>query len=413
MLVIKKINASSFNKRKTLMLSYLLFTAFSASSFANDRHIDDKEKMTQGARLAEKDFSIDGYTQSHEASSFIQQQALNKNISINLLKKTHKQLYVRKPSLFTFLVASSSLLAGDFLSFASANNVIENNTPAELDLAAAPFSKSQSGFSSEQYETLRSLREEFKTPGEDSDRQEISIQDIAQKIKKHGFVHIQSLMFNETLTSPNWIHFKNTWNNLSQDTHMGDFGDYRFRRYSVLSWSKETKQISLEKHQPHYQDAAYNELNGNKERDFDPFEKKTLSNHYLNKYLTFASTVCSGIYGDSDWHIEAHQYRILAKNNTLGKPTPEGIHQDGRDCVFITFMGKDNIIGGTTSIYPSKDIPSSFERTMNDFSETFIVNDRSVFHDVSGIQQLDSNKVGSRDVLVVTLRQKTKLSDVA
>ena len=39
-----------------------------------------------------------------------------------------------------------------------------------------------------------------------------------------------------------------------------------------------------------------------------------------------------------DWHIECHQFRIEARQDAAGQPTPEGVHRDGVDCVLVLMV---------------------------------------------------------------------------
>lgn len=82
-------------------------------------------------------------------------------------------------------------------------------------------------------------------------------------LKKNKFSYVPSIL--NVDSNPNveeWEDFKKSWHDLCMDTFMGDNGKYRYRRYSVLSWDNEKQTLSLEKHQPHYQDVYFNNLNG-------------------------------------------------------------------------------------------------------------------------------------------------------
>jgi hypothetical protein len=53
----------------------------------------------------------------------------------------------------------------------------------------------------------------------------------------------------------------------------------------------------------------------------------------------------------TDWHIEAHQFRIEARPDAAGQPTPEGIHRDGVDYVIVMLVSRVNIESGTTTMH--------------------------------------------------------------
>ena len=109
------------------------------------------------------------------------------------------------------------------------------------------------------------------------------------------------------------------------------------------------------------------------------------------------------------WYVEAHQFRIEAKNQIDGKPTPEGIHRDGVDYVLMAMVNKENVVGGITTIYDlNRNALTSFE--LKDFLDIAIVNDHIVYHGVSEIQLHNNinSKVGVRDILVLTFKELNK-----
>ncbi len=50
-----------------------------------------------------------------------------------------------------------------------------------------------------------------------------------------------------------------------------------------------------------------------------------------------------------DWHVEIHQFRILARDDG-GKPPPEGMRRDGGDFVFMTFIDRSKVTGDEPTI---------------------------------------------------------------
>ena len=191
---------------------------------------------------------------------------------------------------------------------------------------------------------------------------------------------------------------------------MNDNGEYRYRRYSVFTWNSHLRRLVIEEKQPHYQTIGYNSLNGDIERDFELFEESTIHNNIFNNIMSFCITVLDQIHRDEDWHIEAHQYRIVARNLEKGLPTPEGIHRDGRDYVMMMFIGKEKIKGGETTIYDLNNSPL-FSCTLKHPSETIFVNDDMVMHGVSPIEPSNELLIGKRDMLIITFIKKEKTSN--
>jgi hypothetical protein len=230
--------------------------------------------------------------------------------------------------------------------------------------------------------------------------------DIAYQLKKKYYALIPALFNSSKLASKDWNQFKKSWDNLWLDTFMRDGGKYRYRRYSVFTWRSQFNKLIIEEKQPHYQSLDYNHLNGDIDRHFELFEDLTISNPIFNNIMTFCLLVLSNIHKNQDWHIEAHQHRIVAQHGQIGLPTPEGIHQDGRDYVMIMFIGKKGIKGGKTTIYDNNQKPL-LNLTLKNPSETILLNDRQMMHGVSPIKLCRNSFEGTRDVLVITFQKKT------
>lgn len=233
----------------------------------------------------------------------------------------------------------------------------------------------------------------------------VNSDDVADHLKKKNYTLIPSLFNSRQLDSNDWDQFKKSWDNLFLDNFMKDGGKYRYRRYSVFTWRSQLRRLIIEEKQPHYQSLDYNQLNGNIDRYFELFDDLTISNPIFNNIMTFCLLVLSHLHKNQDWHIEAHQHRIVVQDGQIGLPTPEGIHQDGRDYVMIMFIGKKSIKGGKTTLYDINKNPL-LNFTLKNSSETILLNDTKMMHGVSPIK-LERNSIkGTRDILVITFQKK-------
>jgi hypothetical protein len=202
-----------------------------------------------------------------------------------------------------------------------------------------------------------------------------------------------------------WDLFKNSWSNLGIDNHMADGGLYRTRRHATLSAKASTTDYALEQHQPHFQSLNYNTLNGGIQRNYEPIEPHIITSNTMSTIIKFGLNIFSDLSPYSNWHIEIHQFRIDANDNSTSSPTPEGVHRDGVSFVLMVMIDKNNIVNGETNIYDSHKSPlTSFKLTQP--LDVAIVNDDRVFHGVTPIKQLNINEPASRDVLVITFRKK-------
>jgi hypothetical protein len=202
-----------------------------------------------------------------------------------------------------------------------------------------------------------------------------------------------------------WAAFAASWDRLEPDTYMADQGRYRKRRHAVFS-ADTRGAIRREAHQPHYQSRDYNALNGGIERWFAPIEPLIGKGPSLAAILRF----CRNFFGrrmgmPKNWHIEAHQFRIEARADAPGKPTPEGMHRDGVDYALVLMVKRANIESGTTLIHaPDGKMLGQF--TLTTPFDAALVDDARVMHSVTPVTALDPALPAYRDVLVVTFKAK-------
>src|SRR5205814_7901848 len=138
------------------------------------------------------------------------------------------------------------------------------------------------------------------------------------------------------------------------------------------------------------------------ERWFEPIAPAVADSASMQTILRW----CHGLFrGEREhaWHVEVHQFRIEARADVAGQPTPEGVHRDGVDFVLVLLVNRENIVSGTTTVYAGDGRPlGSF--TLTDPLDAALVDDHRVAHGVTPIAPLDPAEPGYRDVLVVTLR---------
>jgi hypothetical protein len=172
--------------------------------------------------------------------------------------------------------------------------------------------------------------------------------------------------------------------------------------FAVTSDGDAVRQV----HQPHYQSIDYNTLNGGVERWFEPIADAIGNSESLRAILHFCSVTFGALAPQlARWHVEAHQFRIEARAEMQGLPTPEGMHRDGVDYVLVLLVRRHNIVSGTTTIHaPDGSSLGSFTLT-HPFDAT-LIDDARVFHGVTAVEPLDASQPAHRDVLVVTFRRQ-------
>lgn len=232
---------------------------------------------------------------------------------------------------------------------------------------------------------------------------------LCAQLERFGFAWLRSRDFRALLPDVSihdWRSFAESWNDLGVDTYMADGGRYRRRRFSAFSVT--AQQVLLKPHQPHYQSRDYNPLNGGIERWFQPMKKEIASHATLLAVLRLSHTIFTRLTPEilrpQAWHVECHQFRIEAKHNELGQPTPEGLHRDGVDWVLVLLVARENVSEGVTGIYDLRQQPlGTF--TLSTPLDAAFVDDSRVYHGVTAVRRIDPGRAAYRDVLVVTFRR--------
>jgi hypothetical protein len=224
-----------------------------------------------------------------------------------------------------------------------------------------------------------------------------------------GYAFVQASTMRQAFetTGPlsDWPAFAASWNDLEVDQYLADGDRYRRRRFAVYEVDSNGV-IERQPHQPHYQHPEYNALFGGLERWFSPIAPVVGSGPTMLTILRFCNRLFSGLApSGAPWHVETHQFRIEARSDAPGLPTPEGVHRDGVDFVLVLLVSRENIVSGQTTVYDPAGQPlGSF--TLTDPLDAALVDDHRVAHGVTPVAPLDTARTGHRDVLVVTFRTK-------
>jgi hypothetical protein len=233
-----------------------------------------------------------------------------------------------------------------------------------------------------------------------------ALDDLASDVREAHFRFVAAAQMRAALGETalaQWNPFAASWDRLELDTYMADGGRYRRRRYATLSAAANSGALRVEPHQPHYQGLDYNRLNGGVARHFAPIEPAVLSSATLSRALGVGLSLFQRLYPARPAHIEVHQFRIEARADALGQPTPEGAHRDGVDFVLVMMVRRHNIASGTTEVFDLR------QRRLDSFTLTepcdaALVDDRKALHGVTPITPLDATHAAWRDVLVTTYR---------
>lgn len=230
---------------------------------------------------------------------------------------------------------------------------------------------------------------------------------LATALHADGFAFVPATAMRPQLEASgslaDWDAFVGSWDDLGLDTYMADGGRYRKRRHAVFAVTNQA--IELGPRQPHYQSRDYNSLNGGLQRWFEPITPEVATGPTLTAILSFCRSLFGGLKPVREWHVEVHQFRIEARTDTKGQPTPEGMHRDGVDYVLVLLVRRNNIRSGETSIHDLEGrLLGSF--TLTAPLDAALVDDSRVMHGVTAVEPHDPAQPAARDVLVVTFSAK-------
>lgn len=217
-------------------------------------------------------------------------------------------------------------------------------------------------------------------------------------LAKAGYVRIggKESFARMAIDPADWERFARSWDDLGPDLYMADGGRYRRRRHATFAF--QDGRFIRKPHQPHFQSRDYNPLNGDVQRWFAPVGQGTIDNPVMQSILNF----CADSFAMTGrQHVELHQFRIEARAEELGRPTPEGMHRDGVDWVLVMLIERRNVREGVTRIGTPKGAPLG-EFTLARPGDAVLVDDHRILHGVTEIQPVDSMLPAWRDALVVT-----------
>lgn len=223
-----------------------------------------------------------------------------------------------------------------------------------------------------------------------------------------GFVSIEAHRFRPLLGEgalSDWTTFAGSWNHLETDLYMADGARSRRRRFASFHAAKDV--ITREPHGPHFQSRDYNALNGGVDRWFEPITEQIAKHAVTMRLLTLCVETFTRARGEARsqaaWKIEMHQFRIEPTPNSPGKPTPEGMHRDGVEWVFVALVARVNVAGGITTVGDARGRPLG-KFTLIEPLDAVFLDDTRVRHGVTPIEVLEPGRPAHRDALVLTFR---------
>lgn len=228
------------------------------------------------------------------------------------------------------------------------------------------------------------------------------------KLERDGFVALASADVLQGMSERARAQFdfvEGTFDDLVQDTQMGDGGRYRFRRYSrfLLSRSQagELVLLPLRGHSIH-QSVEDNPLNGGVTRTFEPLTEELAESDFLKELLLQDAEIVARLDPEllaGQVAVGVHQVRIVATVQAEGKPAPEGIHRDSERFTFQHFWSREAVKGGEFVAY-DQEKTESFRWLQRERLDSVLFFG-TTWHSATPITCREGEAKGSRDIFLV------------
>ena len=198
-----------------------------------------------------------------------------------------------------------------------------------------------------------------------------------------------------------WARFASHWDDLAPDRYAEELGTQRLRRYGRFLFTPASAEFRLLPHDAFAQPEASNPLYVDRDRHFMPLTDAFAADPMLQRLLDFLGPAATALEDADRWSATVTPFRVLAHADRGGDPTPEGVHRDGVTLVTSLLVGRDNAVGGESSVYHA-DGGRLLTTTLSEPGAMLLGDDRCTLHGVSPIRALDPARPARRDVLVIT-----------
>ena len=194
--------------------------------------------------------------------------------------------------------------------------------------------------------------------------------------------------------------------NLPETDHKD--GKYRLRKYSLVELLMEPKMFKVLEAKSFTQGKEYNNFQGDIEREFENLDNDLLESRGFKEILYLFRMVNQLPHGTN---VDIHQMRVVVTDGRSSLVSPEGIHQDGYDCIAMIGISRYNITGGHLLVYNNTDrefkgrpFPESrpFFDLALEAGRVVFVDDKQLWHNASSITPIDVSDDAYMDSFILT-----------
>lgn len=198
-----------------------------------------------------------------------------------------------------------------------------------------------------------------------------------------------------------WQALQAAYADLPLDVYMPPGSNYRFRRFGRFSLDLARGRLSTLADRAFLQSPEVNRLNGGILRAFAPLTPALRANRALRQLIDFHAAALRLVNPEMTvWKVYVHLIRIAGCADRSGKPTPEGLHQDGHHFVAQVLVARENVTGAESRVLDPKG-RLILATTLQAPLDSLLVNDRTVFHEVTELHCLNAATLAWRDMLLI------------
>ncbi|MBQ0867625.1 2OG-Fe dioxygenase family protein [Streptomyces sp. RK75] len=198
-----------------------------------------------------------------------------------------------------------------------------------------------------------------------------------------------------------WRRFAVHWEDLAPDGYAAREGTHRMRRYGHFSLDR-TGSLRPMPHLAFAQPEDTNPLYVGEDRHFEPLTDVFVADPLFKSLVRMMGRIASCLQDADTWSVKVHPFRVVASADGAGLPTPEGRHRDGVNLVTSLMIGRENAVGGQSTVYEPDGTPV-LTTTLHEPGTLLLGDDRATLHEVAPIRPSDTTRPARRDVLVTTL----------
>lgn len=230
-----------------------------------------------------------------------------------------------------------------------------------------------------------------------------STKQISDDLAGQGYSLVRGAEMRAALTSTAYeAELAAEWDRLGPDNYLKNNARFRERRYGRFLYIPRERNFRLLAHQPYFQSETANRYAGGIHRVVEPVTEAAVKNPLMRELVEFDFDhfPVEDERLDHPWLVACHQFRIIARPEEIGEPTPEGVHRDEIDFGAIHLMSRTNADGGISSVYDNDErLTAQFQ--LQGPMDTMFWADRKVLHSVSPITVVDHSAPAVRDILIL------------